>query len=980
MLRLLTFGALAIERDRAPLSGANAQLGRLALLAVLAAAGEAGVARHKLIAVLWPDSDDERGRNALKQAIFANRRDLGGENPILGTRTLRLDAAVISSDLREFVQACEADSIDRADALYRGPFLDAVNATRTPDFEHWVDAERHRLRELFAKALERTGDRESSRGNHLAAVRAWRRCAELDPVSSRITVAYMRALAASGDVPAALAHARQNEQYVKEVLECPPDPQLQAEVRALRARAGNTVPLPPPVNHGESPAPATSDARAEEIRSRRPRVSPLSRRRAVIWVAIPAVFALVVSRFPSGGAAKGNAAVARESGMEMPAQTAIAILPFRVTGTDAGLPFLADALPDLLAAKVGGVTGLSIIDPRVSVEAWRSAATNGGEAPLAQAIEVAQRLGAGQVLTGTVIGSTGLIQLTGRLAKVSGTDGVVEAAVTGPPDSLIFLIDQLAAELLTLADGESPARVKSITRSRLPAVKAYLSGQKAYRDGRYDEAADRFRDALQLDSTFALAAFRLALASGWAGRAAAEGDSAVARAWAVRDRLIPRDYAFLRAFATGRIPQLHTNRQEVYQRWENAISEVPDWPEVWAEYGDRFFHEGRVPFDATTHSRAAAALRRALELDSMFLPAIPHAVQLAAVGGDTASVRRLATRYVTRDSSSGTAAYIRWRAAHALGDSAGVRRLRSAFHTTPRVALRWIIQAAQFDGVAAPNAAAAAQALIGRGGSTEELIDAYLLAHDVALNGGRPVEALAALEGVDAARPRTQDADRRRVLDALYSVGDTLAAGAADARIAISAEGAIEKSVQDRAMQYRNMCVHAQWRLSRRDLPTVARMIARLMNVANPAGVLPESAHGEVAVCRALLEAMTSVGAGRAELRTRLATLESIIVAASPGDGLAYFPIARSRLYAESGDTALALSAVRERIYFAFNAPYMTTHLREEARYALTLSDTAGAVRALRHYVALRHGAAGPAGAEAVEAQALLERLEREHH
>src|SRR5688572_7918656 len=114
MWRLTTLGGLAIERleSAEPPSGPNAaaqpaaaQRRPLALLAVLAAAGERGVSRDQLLLYFWPDSDVERARNALRQTLFRLRRDLGPKDPVIGSTELRLDPSVVTSDLAEFEAA-----------------------------------------------------------------------------------------------------------------------------------------------------------------------------------------------------------------------------------------------------------------------------------------------------------------------------------------------------------------------------------------------------------------------------------------------------------------------------------------------------------------------------------------------------------------------------------------------------------------------------------------------------------------------------------------------------------------------------------------------------------------------------------------------------------------------------------------------------------------------------------------------------------
>ena len=56
------------------------------------------------------------------------------------------------------------------------------------------------------------------------------------------------------------------------------------------------------------------------------------------------------------------------------------------------------------------------------------------------------------------------------------------------------------------------------------------------------------------------------------------------------------------------------------------------------------------------------------------------------------------------------------------------------------------------------------------------------------------------------------------------------------------------------------------------------------------------------------------------------------------------------------GDLPLALRAVRRRagVYGFFPAWHLSTFLREEGRLAALTGDTAGALRAYGHYVALR--------------------------
>src|SRR5881409_1741418 len=123
MLHLKAFGGLSVEVDGSPVTGAAAQRKTLALLALLAATKH-GISRDKLVAYLWPESDAAHGRNLLRQACYALRRDLHAPDLVLGTTELRLNPAVISSDVRRFEDAMERADNAAAVALYDGSFLD----------------------------------------------------------------------------------------------------------------------------------------------------------------------------------------------------------------------------------------------------------------------------------------------------------------------------------------------------------------------------------------------------------------------------------------------------------------------------------------------------------------------------------------------------------------------------------------------------------------------------------------------------------------------------------------------------------------------------------------------------------------------------------------------------------------------------------------------------------------------------------------
>jgi len=223
-------------------TGAAAQPRRLAVLALLARAGRPGITREKILALLWPDEPEERARRSLNQAVYSLRRDLGDEDALLGAKDLRLNLDRIEVDTIEFDDAIKENDVERAIRLYDGPFLDGLFVARAAEFERWVEAERAALALDYARALERAATGAGERGDHQAAVALWRKLAATDPLNGRVTLSVMTALVAAGDVNAALQHARLHEALLDQELGLPPDRDIAAFARELRARPTGVCP------------------------------------------------------------------------------------------------------------------------------------------------------------------------------------------------------------------------------------------------------------------------------------------------------------------------------------------------------------------------------------------------------------------------------------------------------------------------------------------------------------------------------------------------------------------------------------------------------------------------------------------------------------------------------------------------------------------------------------------------------------------
>lgn len=234
MFSLKLLGRLTLEAD-GPVSGRAVQRHRLALLALLGASGPRALARDKLMAWLWPERDAERARGLLNQAVHVLRQALGADAILSVGEELQLNPALVACDVTAFEQAIAAGALERAAALYAGPFLDGFFLSDAPEFERWAERERERLAGAQARLLESLAEKAAAEKQWQRAAEWWRLRVAQDPYDSRAVARLMLALETSGNRAAALHQADAHQRLLKEDLELPPAPEVHALAERLRS-------------------------------------------------------------------------------------------------------------------------------------------------------------------------------------------------------------------------------------------------------------------------------------------------------------------------------------------------------------------------------------------------------------------------------------------------------------------------------------------------------------------------------------------------------------------------------------------------------------------------------------------------------------------------------------------------------------------------------------------------------------------------
>jgi DNA-binding SARP family transcriptional activator/TolB-like protein len=511
-LRVVTFGTLSLRDRSGALTGAGVQPRRLAMLALLARAGERGVTRDKLLALIWPDTDEERARRAITQGIYALRQELGSDDALLGIKELRLNPDLVTTDVGDFAAAFAAGRYEDAVRLYAGPFLDGVHLVGNDEFERWAERERIVLAHEHSEALEKLAMADDARGDHARATGWWRRLCAKDPLSARYAVGLMQSLAAAGDKHGALEHARVHEILLEEQLDLPAD----REVVAMAARIRRELRAAASVAAVEAGAAVPPIAAGAAVAADEPTVAshppPLSRETTSE--------SSVVRQRPAwrrmglaGGVAVGAVAVALALGRTQEeahgragADSTAIVAVGRITDyTESANRRYGRPVADLLSTNLARVPGLQVVSAARMLELEKQAAAV-GDTSAAAVMQAARLAGATEIVDGIVyVRPDGRLRLD--LRRVGLTSGAILDAQTVEGPDLFALVDSGTARLVSAHGGRAPTPVSGATTTSAAAYRLYVEGLNAFADGDGPAAERLFAAALREDTSFAMAAY-----------------------------------------------------------------------------------------------------------------------------------------------------------------------------------------------------------------------------------------------------------------------------------------------------------------------------------------------------------------------------------------------------------------------------------------------------------------------------------------
>lgn len=632
MIQFETLGAVDLRRDGQPVRAVLAQPRRLAILTWLAVSRPRGFqSRDRLMGLFWPDSDQERARNSLRQALHHLRRALG-DDAILsrGDREIALNPEMISCDAALFDEAVEAGRLEEALRLYRGEFLPGFFMDGAPAAERFIEEERDRLRRAAVEAAWKLVAAEESRGDLRAAAVLARQALTFDPHDEAGLRRALTLLEATGERVAAL---RLYDEFVRRLaadLDLEPDADTVELADRLRA-VDRPATAPPPAGPGQAvsqgpggrpdPTPVRSGAGAvlagggsdgasgpgvpadRPTTDARPAMAASRRWALAAAVAVAAVMVLgaVMQNRGAGGPAP-----------EVEEVTSIAVLPFVNISGDPANEYLADGLSEELMAALARVQGLRVAG-HTSTFSFKG--KDVGLDSIGRALRV------GHVIEGSVRVTGNRLRIVAALIDARSGFHAWSDTYDVDLNDLVEVEDRIARAIVgalrpRLA-GAALAAVEVHPESEHPETHAdWLRGQQALRTGGpedYTRAGMYFRRALERDPAHARSLAGLAgVTMVDALRGAVPRAEGYAEAIRLAERALAIDPTMAEAHGVlGRIAQDYQWDFAAADRHYQRAIDLSPHTEVWIRQRARLASM-RHRFD-----EALALARRAVDLDPL---------------------------------------------------------------------------------------------------------------------------------------------------------------------------------------------------------------------------------------------------------------------------------------------------------------------------------------------------------------------------
>ncbi len=573
---MIEFRALGSAELKAPdgneLLSVLARPKLLAILSYLAADGRRGfVRRDTLIGLFWPDVEQERARNSLRQSLHHLRRSLGEDVLVgRGDDEVRLARERFWCDVTAFEDALAAGRGEQALQLYRGELLEGLFVTDAPDFQDWLDGRRAELRGRAAAAAWARAEEAESAGASTAAGNWARRALELAPLDEDLVRRAIALLDRQGDRSGAVQAYEAFARRLHTELELQPAPETQSLIETVRSRSTpngrNDRPdvegaagAPPPPPEASAAPPGQAEGRRWSFR-----------------IGLAAGAAIVL-----GLVVIGSFQLFGDSEPQLDARRVLVTAFDNRTG-DSTLDPLSRMAADWITRGIQQTALLEAVPPEATLPLVA------GTKPAAERERtLAELTGAGTIISGAIYLLDDSLQFQAHITDVENQRVLVSvesdrALRSDPRPAVESLRQRVVGALAMTHDGRIATYANAALRPpTFEAYRAFAEGEELYNraftpgmNHLRAQALELYVRALELDSTLHAARIRAATALALLGRPA-EGDSLLHIVAAHRDELS----GFLRAELDVMLADLAGDRmralEAVRRRPQGAVDAAP---------------------------------------------------------------------------------------------------------------------------------------------------------------------------------------------------------------------------------------------------------------------------------------------------------------------------------------------------------------------------------------------------------------------
>ncbi len=323
------------------------------------------------------------------------------------------------------------------------------------------------------------------------------------------------------------------------------------------------------------------------------------------------------------------------------------VVPFENVARVADIDWLKDASVNLLYLDMSKWLDIRVIDDERVADLIREVpeARGGAQLTLLSGMAVAKRAGAGKLVMGDLLKVGARTQIVGKVFDVrTGQRLRTVRQEAANSDSIMASFSLLARGVLNLAP-TSGGSVGGIGTASVGAYQAYIAGVGFLNRWILDSARTQFTRALALDSTFALAHYKLALVYGWDSPGSSEGRRHAELATGFGGGLPARE----RALVSGYAAFASNHYAEACDTFGKMVRSDSTDVEAWYNLGECNYHDPAVVALGGDSARMVfrgnwntmlRAFRKTLELDPTYHLAFPHIQDALLVSSRTGCVLR----------------------------------------------------------------------------------------------------------------------------------------------------------------------------------------------------------------------------------------------------------------------------------------------------------------------------------------------------